>query len=329
MKEKVFITGATGFTGGYLFKELVRRGYPVRALVRNKVKAKHLEGENVELVEGDLRDAAFLKHVLEGIHTVYHIAAIFRQENLTEDDMFAVNVEGTRNMLEAAVTAKVARFVHCSTVGVHGAPKQIPADEGAAYNPGDHYQRSKVEGEKVAIEYMQKADIPVTIFRPGPGIYGPGEMRFLKMYRGIQKGRFIMFGSGEIHYQFIYIDDLVDGIIRCGTLDQAVGQIYILSGNEAVTLNEMTEIIADAVGTKPPRLRFPVMPLYYLGWLFEIIYKPFGAQPPIFRRRVDFFRKDRAFKIDKARNELGYNPVVSTREGFMRTAAWYKENGYL
>ncbi|MEM8858226.1 MAG: NAD-dependent epimerase/dehydratase family protein [Chloroflexota bacterium] len=329
MKEKVFITGATGFTGGYLFKELVNRGYPVRALVRNKAKAKHLEAENVELVEGDLRDAEFLKQALDSIHTVYHIAAIFRQENLTEDDMFAVNVEGTRNMLDAAVAANVARFVHCSTVGVHGAPINIPADESADYNPGDHYQRSKVEGEKVAIEYMKKADIPVTIFRPGPGIYGPGEMRFLKMYRGVQKGRFIMFGSGEIHYQFIYIDDLVDGIIKCGTLDQAVGQIYILSGNEAVTLNEMTEIIADAVGSKPPRLRFPVMPLYYLGWVFEILYKPFGAQPPIFRRRVDFFRKDRAFKIDKARNELGYNPVVNTREGFMRTAAWYKENGYL
>jgi len=156
VNDTVFITGATGFTGGYLFRELARRGYPVRALVRNKAKAKHLEGENVELVEGDLRDAGFLKKALEGIHTVYHIAAIFRQENLTEDDMFAVNVEGTRNILDASVAANVARFVHCSTVGVHGAPKQIPADESAAYNPGDHYQRSKVEGEKVAIEYRKK-----------------------------------------------------------------------------------------------------------------------------------------------------------------------------
>ena len=329
MKGTVFITGATGFTGGYLFRELVRRGYPVRALVRDKSKAKALEGDGVELVEGDVRDAALLKEALQGIHTVYHIAAIFRQENVTEQDMFDVNVQGTRNMLEAAVAANVTRFVHCSTVGVHGAPKVIPADESAPYNPGDYYQRSKVDGEKVAIEFMEKADIPVTIFRPGPGIYGPGEMRFLKMYKAIKKKRFIMFGSGEIHYQFIYIDDLVDGIILCGTLDQAIGNIYILSGHEEVTLNEMTEIIADAVGTRPPRLRFPVMPLYYLGYLFELAYQPFGAEPPLYRRRVDFFRKDRAFVIDKAKEELGYNPVVSTREGFMKTAAWYKENGYI
>ncbi len=330
-KEKVFITGATGFTGGYLFRELVRQGYPVRALVRDKRKAQALldAGDNVELVEGDVRDAAVLNSALQGIHTVYHIAAIFRQENVTEQDMFDVNVTGTKNMLEAAVAADVKRFVHCSTVGVHGAPKVIPADESADYNPGDYYQRSKVDGEKIAIEFMKKADIPVTIFRPGPGIYGPGEMRFLKMYRAIKKRRFVMFGSGEIHYQFIYIDDLVKGIIACGTLDQAIGQIYILSGNEAVTLNEMCAIIADAVGTNPPRLRFPVMPLYYLGYLFELVYAPFGAEPPLYRRRVDFFRKDRAFIIDKARKDLGYNPVVNTREGFMKTAAWYKENGYL
>lgn len=329
MKEIVFITGATGFTGGYLFRELVRQGYSVRALVRDKKKAQALAGDNVELVEGDVRDGDLLKDALQGIHTVYHIAAIFRQENVTEQDMFDVNVQGTRNMLEAAVAADVKRFVHCSTVGVHGAPAQIPADETAAYNPGDYYQRSKVDGEKVAIEFMDRGDIPVTIFRPGPGIYGPGEMRFLKMYRGIKKKRFIMFGSGEIHYQFIYIDDLVKGILLCGTLDQAIGNIYILSGNEPVTLNQMTEIIAEAVGVSPPRLRFPVMPLYYLGYLFELVYQPFGVEPPIYRRRVDFFRKDRAFVIDKARTELGYNPVVNTREGFFKTAKWYKENGYL
>ena len=165
MKELVFITGATGFTGGYLFRELVRQGFPVRALVRNKSKAQHMVGENVELVEGDVREPEKLKEYLKGVHTVYHIAAIFRQENVTEQDMFDVNVQGTRNMLEAAVAANVNRFVHCSTVGVHGAPKQMPADESADYNPGDYYQRSKVEGEKVA----NKGDsLSESIFNLGP-----------------------------------------------------------------------------------------------------------------------------------------------------------------
>lgn len=329
MKERVLVTGATGFTGGHLARRLASDGYQVRVVVRDPARAEDLRKLGIEVVKGDLRDRASLDRAADGIHTVYHIAALFRQENVTDKDMHDINATGVRNMIEAAIGAGVKHFVHCSTIGVHGAtPRNPPANENSPYKPGDYYQESKTEGEKIAIEYMRSGKLPIVIFRPG-GIHGPGDLRFLKLFKGIKNGRFVMFGSGDVLYQLVYIDDLVDGIILCGTKPEAIGNIYILTGEKPITLNQMVHTIADVVGVKPPRLRFPVMPLYVAGALCEVACKPFGIEPPLYRRRVDFFRKDRAFSIDKAMNELGFRPKVDVRTGLQRTAQWYKEHGYL
>ena len=328
MKPNILVTGGTGFTGGHLCHELKKQGYPVRAMVRDVSRAKDLEAAGVELVLGDLRDKASIKSAMDGIDTVYHIAALFRPENVSEQDMWDANAHGVRNMLEAAVEAGVSRFVHCSTIGVHGEVLDPPGDESTPYGPGDYYQESKTDGERIAIEYMESGKLPISIFRPG-GIYGPGDTRFLKLFKSIKKKRFIMFGSGEVLYQLVYIDDLVRGIILCGTKDEALGNIYILTGKKAITLNEMVAAIAESVDEKPPWIKLPVMPLYWAGFVCEILCKPFGISPPIYRRRVDFFRKDRAFKIDKAQRELGYEPIVDEKAGLGQTAAWYKKMGLL
>ncbi len=328
MKPLVLVTGATGFTGGHLAHELKKQGYAVRALVRDLDRAKELAAAGIDLALGDLRDKESLRVAMRGVHTVYHIAALFRPENVTEQDMWDANAHGVQHMLDAAVEASVQRFVHCSTIGVHGEVKNPPGDEETPYGPGDYYQESKTDGERIAIEYMQTGKLPVVIFRPG-GIYGPGDDRFLKLFRSIKNKRFIMFGSGEVLYQLVYIEDLVRGIILCGTKEEAVGNIYILTGKRHITLNEMVGSIANAVGERPPRLKLPVMPLYLAGWACELICKPFGISPPIYRRRVDFFRKDRAFKIDKAQRELGYEPSVSEQDGIRLTAAWYEKMGML
>lgn len=328
MKEKVLVTGGTGFTGGHVCRGLIERGYPVRAVVRDAARAEHLARIGCEVVVGDLRDRASLDRATAGIHTVYHIAALYRQENVSRKDMWDINTHGTRNILDASIQAEVKRFVHCSTVGVHGEIKRPPADENAPYGPGDYYQDSKTEGEKIAIEYMQAGRLPISIFRPG-GIYGPGDLRFLKLFKSVKKRRFVMFGSGEVLYQLVYIDDLVNGIILCGTKPEAVGNIYILTGEKPITLNQMVSAIAETVGAPQPKLRFPVTPLYLAGFACEIVCKPFGIDPPIYRRRVDFFRKDRAFTISKAQRELGFTPNVDLMAGLRRTAAWYQEQGYI
>ncbi|MCP5095926.1 MAG: NAD-dependent epimerase/dehydratase family protein [Chloroflexi bacterium] len=328
-ESKILVTGATGFTGGHLARRLAKDGESVRALVRDPKRATELSACGIEIVQGDLTDPASLAKAMEGIELVYHIAAIFRQENVTDQQMWDINCHGVKNMLDAAIAAgSVKRFVHCSTIGVHGDIKNPPATEETPYGPGDYYQESKTGGEKIAIEYMEQGKLPITIFRPG-GIYGPRDMRFLKLFRPIKKRRFLMLGSGEILYQLVYIDDLVDGIILCGTAVNSVGNIYILTGEPALTLNQLVGEIADVVDAPKPKLKFPVMPVYFAGYLMELIFKPFGIEPPLYRRRVDFFRKDRSFSIEKARTSLGFEPKVDVKTGLARTAAWYEEQGLI
>ena len=327
-RNRVLITGVSGFTGGHLCERLVREGYGVRALVRDPARCERWSRMGVDLALGDLRDQHAVGIAMKGIDVVYHIAALFRPENVSRKEMWECNVEGTRNLLDAAVREGVQRFVHCSTVGVHGDVKNPPATEEFPYAPGDYYQESKTEGEKLALAYSAQGKLPIVVFRPG-GIYGPRDLRFLKLFKAIKRKIFVMLGSGNVLYQLIYIDDLIDGIVLCGTRDEAVGQVYILTGESPLTLNQMVANIAQVLGVRPPWLRLPVWPVYLAGLGCEIICKPFGINPPLYRRRVDFFRKTRSFDISKAKNDLHFEPKTDLKSGLLRTAEWYQQQGYL
>jgi nucleoside-diphosphate-sugar epimerase len=325
---RILVTGGTGFTGSHLCERLAKTGYAVRALVRDPSRGAELSRWGVELVTGDLRDPASLAHAMQGIGVVYHIAALFRPENVSRREMWETNVQGTKNMLDAAVKGGVQRFVHCSTVGVHGDIKHPPANEETPYAPGDYYQESKTEGERVVLAYMAEERLPIVVFRPG-GIYGPRDLRFLKLIKAIKTRKFVMLGSGEVIYQMIYIDDLIDGILLCGTSEKAIGNVYILTGEEPVTLNQLVQAIAAVLSVPPPRLRFPVTPVYLAGLICELLCKPLGINPPLYRRRVDFFRKTRCFDISKAKRGLGFAPKTDLQTGIGRTVDWYRQQGYL
>lgn len=327
-RERILVTGATGFTGGHLCQRLTAAGYTVRALVRDPRRSAELSTWGAEVYAGDLRDPASLKSAMIGIDVVYHIAASYRQANATRKEMWETNVHGTRNLLDAALKANVTRFVHCSTIGVHGCIKNPPANEETAYGPGDDYQESKTEAERIVRNYMSEGRLPIVIFRPA-GIYGPRDLRFLKLFKAIKNRRFMMLGSGRITYHFVYIDDLIDGVLLCGTEAKSVGSIYILASEAPVAINRLVEVIAEALGVSAPRLRFPVTPVYVAGYLCELLCKPFGINPPLYRRRVDFFRKNRAFDISKARRELGFHPRTNLPTGIRLTAQWYQKNSLL
>lgn len=326
--KRVLVTGVSGFTGGHLCRRLVSDGHRVRALIRDASLANELHRQGLETAQGDLRDRRSLEGVVDGVEIIYHIAAVYREGRLSRKELFATNVRGTKNLLEAAIHAGVRRFIHCSTIGVHGSVKNPPANEQSPYAPGDDYQESKMHGEKLVLDYMAEGRIPIVTFRPA-GIYGPGDLRFLKLFKAIQTKRFVMLGSGEVLYHLIYIDDLIDGIALCATEDTAVGNVYILAGNQPVKLNQLAQAIAEALGVRPTRLRFPLTPVYMAGWVCEMICKPLGIDPPLYRRRVDFFRKTRSFDISKARKELGFEPKIDLRTGIALTAQWYREHGLL
>jgi nucleoside-diphosphate-sugar epimerase len=324
------VTGATGFTGGHLARYLARRGGRVRALVRSPAAppAQALAADGIEVVKGDLADRSTVAAALQGVSIVYNIAAIYREASLPESAYRAVNADAVGVIVEEAARGGVSRVVHCSTVGVHGDVEHPPANEDAPLRPGDVYQETKVAGETIAREAAARTRVALVIARP-TGIYGPGDRRLLKLFRGVARGRFVTLGRGDIYYHVTHIDDLVEGFRLCGEVDRAAGRTYILAGPEVTTLKELVRIIAEEAGVRPPRLRLPVWPFWLAGAACEAICAPFGIEPPIYRRRVDFFTKSRAFDISRARRELGYAPQIGVREGVRRTLAWYRTQGWI
>jgi nucleoside-diphosphate-sugar epimerase len=300
----------------------------VVALVRDEARAGSLKGDGMILATGDIRDASAVERAAQRVEVIYHVAAIYRQAGLRDDEYRAVNARAVGTVIEAASRAGVKRVVHCSTVGVHGDVERPPANEDAPLKPGDIYQVTKLEGERVAREAGARAGLEVVIARP-TGIYGPGDRRLLKLFRGVVRRRFLVLGSGEIFYHLTYIDDLVEGFRLCGEVPAAAGRTYILAGGEVTTLNDLIRIVAEVAGVQPPTLHLPVLPVWVAGAACELICAPFGIEPPLYRRRVDFFTKSRAFDIARARAELGYAPHVSLREGIRRTLEWYRRAGWL
>jgi dihydroflavonol-4-reductase len=329
---KTLVTGATGFTGGHLARHLIARGDEVRALVRSKSRARFdaspLPTHGVRAIDGDLMDAAAVRRAVNGVDVVYHIAATYREAGQPDSAYRATNVEGTRHVLEAAKAAGVKRVVHCSTGGVHGHIENPPANEDAPFNPGDVYQETKLEAEKLARHFGDSQGLDVVVARP-IGIYGPGDRRFLTMFRGLARGRFPLIGDGRPFYHLTFIDDLVEGFRLCGTVPAASGRTYILAGPRYTTLEQLIQLVARELKVSPPRVHLPVWPFWTAGLLCEMVCVPLRIEPPIFRRRVDFYTKSRAFDTSRARTELGFAPQVDLEEGIKRTADWYRSERLL
>ena len=325
---KTLVTGATGFTGRALAARLLADGHQVTCPVRRPGACADLAALGAEVVAADLRDRDALFAAARGAHVVYHIAALYRSAGLPDAAYREVNVEGTRHLLEAAAAAGAARFVHCSTIGVHGHVEHPPADETAPFAPGDVYQRTKLEAELLALSFAREGKLAVSVVRPA-GIYGPGDLRFLKMFRMIQRRRMLVLGSGKPCLHLVYIDDLVDGFLLAAARPAAVGEPLIIGGETYLPLNDLFALVAAKLGVPPPRLHFPIWPVWLLGAAVEAVCVPFKVEPPIYRRRVDFFKKSRAFSIEKARRLLGYSPRVGLSEGLDRTIAWYRQQRLL
>ena len=149
------------------------------------------------------------------------------------------------------------------------------------------------------------------------------------MFRGLARGRFPMLGSGKVFYHLTYIDDLVRGFELCGTVPAAAGRTYILAGPRYTTLKELVDLVAKELGVQPPKLHLPVWPVWLAGALCEAVCVPLKIEPPLYRRRVDFYSKSRAFDTTRARRELGYNPTVDLETGIRLTADWYRSQGLL
>jgi dihydroflavonol-4-reductase len=325
---KILVTGGTGFTGSHLVKKLLKEGSEVKVLARPASDTAFLKELGAEVVPGDITDRDSVDRAVNGTNKVFNIAAAYREAKLPEASYWTVNLEGTRNIISACIKHSVSRLVHCSTIGVVSSVDKPPSNESAPYSPDDVYQRSKCAAEKEVLKSVRDEGLPASVIRPC-AIYGPGDLRLLKMFRMIAKNRFYILGSGKALYHMVYIDDLVSGFILASEKDNSTGEVFIIGGAKYTTINELSRIIADEFGVKPPGLHLPFKPIEILSALMEYAYKPLKKEPPLYRRRIAFFKKDRAFDISKAKNMLGYEPAFSLKEGVRLTAKWYLENGYI
>lgn len=324
---KVLITGGTGFIGSRLALACIDRGYEVDVLGREDATEAELsnrallERKGVRIQLGSVTEPQRMMQITAGADIVFHLAAAQHEMNVPDALFRAVNVEGTRNMLEASLAAGVRRFLHGSTIGVYDRDVETVVDEDTPLKPDNIYGITKAEGEAVVRSYFDR--LPCTIIRISE-TYGPGDRRLLKLFKAVAKGVFFMVGRGQNIHQLIYVDDLAEGMLVAASHQEAIGETFLLAGEERLSSNEMVAAIAAAVGVKEKNWRAPLWPFMWLASILEFTLRPLGIQPPLHRRRMDFFTKSFRLSTAKAKAIIGFEAHTSFAEGTRRTAQWYR-----
>jgi len=331
--KRLLVTGATGFIGGALFRRLADYGLEVigTALEPEEARAFREQGLRSEVL--DLADPTPWDDFLSGVDIVFNIAARFQETQFDEGDYDRVNHLGAMNLAQTAARVGAERFVQCSTVGVHGDVKENPATEESPFNPMDLYHRTKLAGELAILDLartLPEDGMVVTVNRPAM-VYGPGDLRMLKLFKTILTGRFRMIGSGEVLAHLGYIEDQTESFLlgAVAPRERVHCEAFNIASGSPLTLNELAALIAECGGVKLSRLHVPLLPVWLAAILCEQLWKPFGARPPLFRRRVGFFTHNRAFDLTKAQKHLGYRSAWPHRDGITETIRWYREHGFV
>jgi nucleoside-diphosphate-sugar epimerase len=328
---KILVTGASGFIGCRLTELLSGLGHDLVATGRaetdvERARTERLRKIGVTVREGSLLDDGFATSLTTGREVIIHLAAAQHEGNVPDSYFRDINVAGTRKLIDAAAAARARRFVYSSTIGIYGSAANGELDENSAPRPENIYAQTKLEAERVVAQYADRIE---TCTARISETYGPGDFRLLKLFRAIDRGAFVMLGSGENVRQVIHVDDLSMGLLLTAEHAAAVGETFVLAGRDVMTTRTMVAQIAGALGRRPPRWRIPVWPFRAAAAVFEATLRPIGIQPPLTQRRLDFFTKSFVFSTAKYRRVLGFAPQISFPAGAATTAQWYRENGYL
>ncbi|MDP4012382.1 MAG: NAD-dependent epimerase/dehydratase family protein [Candidatus Nanoarchaeia archaeon] len=329
--KTALVTGATGFIGRHLVKELLKQGYKIKVLARNLKST-----EDIEVIKGDITNPNSLKGITTGVDYVFHLAALTNTPQGTRNPyaLFRkINVQGTVNLLKECKDIK--KFVYFSSVDALGIIQNEVLDERSIGNPTEPYEISKYESELEVKKFQEETGIPVTIMRPAM-VYGEGEVAdamkinvaVLQMCKMVKKFMFPIIGSGKNKLPFTHVNNIVQASISAIKTKDAEGQTYMLADERSYSLNEVVKTIANIERVRFPSIRIPKIIAYPAAIFFEILNKIIGINPPLTRSGISYITSNRLFNIKKAKKELNYKPI-DLKEGLKRTIEWYKFKGYL
>ena len=326
----VLVTGASGFTGSVLTRKLIEAGLHVSAVARASSNLDALKDLDIKWFRGDVFDETVMQAALAGQQYVFHVAAAFREAKGGRQDYWNVHVRSTQIIANAVVkNPDFKRYVHISTFGVHGHVEEPPGSELSPYAPGDDYQCTKLEAEEWLRAFAEgHPELDYTIIRPA-AIYGPGDRRLLKLFKMAVRPVFPLLGKGKCMYHLVHVDDLTNCFLLAATKPKARGEAIICGGDESIPVADIARIVATHFGVKTRIIRLPIGPFFLLADVCEWICKPLGIEPPIYRRRVAFYSKDRDFDVSKMHRILGYRPLHSNEQGIVETADWYVKQGWM
>jgi nucleoside-diphosphate-sugar epimerase len=316
--REALVTGACGFIGRHLVRRLDDDGWRVTA-VDLQARADDLQSENVSYRSCDIRDTATLESLLPRGGTVFHLASVHLDVGVDEAIFEAVNVRAASDLVDACQRAGVARLVHTSSVGIYGDVERVPATEASPKQPQTPYERTKLAGERAVLARASELGVDVVAVRPA-WVYGPGCPRTTKLIDALRRGRFFYVGNGKNLRHPLYIDEMVDAFLLAERAPSNVaGNAYLIAGPRYMTLREMVDTFARALGLRSPRLRIPRPVGWCLGLTAETVFRTVGKEPPFSRRSLAFFENDNGFDIHAAREDLGFDPRVDLEEGLRLT----------
>ena len=325
------VTGATGLLGSHIVEKLRAAGQPVRALVRRDSDRRWLEAQGVEFAEGDLNDAAALARACQGVDAVFHSAARVGDWGPWEEFQ-RITIDGTRLLLDAAAAAKVRRFVHISSISVFGYyTDAITVDESFPTGYGlyrwAYYSKSKIEAERIALNYHKQGRIATTVIRPA-WIYGPRDRATIaRLYRMVKEGRAKILGRGDNRLNLVYAGNVAEAAIKAAALPAAAGEVFNCSNDGDITQQQYFDMLADAIGAPRVKRKVPYRVAYTAGFVLEVLGHLFGSKKPPFITRYAVWLMGRLsyFSAEKARRVLGWQPTVTYAEGIPATIRWYRE----
>lgn len=323
----VLVTGGTGFLGRHMVDALLDQGHTVLLLSRSKNTNIFKNNKNLNIWKGNFTIPDNIEGITKNIDIIYHFAAQLGEWGVPNDVFYSVNVNGTKNLLDACVKNHKPRFIFVSTPGVQG--KGIKkAKEYLPYNPPYIYERTKCDAEKLVLNYHNSYGLPIEIIRPD-FVYGPGDYRRISLYRAIQRRRFLLIGNGKSILHPTYIDDVIQGLMLFGQHNNAFNEIFNIAGPEQLTVENYIHSIAQAMGGKVPRIKIPVI----IGKIFAMLcesYSRFTATPPFLNKsKIEFLTTDHGSDISKAKQMLGFHPRYSFDAGFNKTYKWAIEHNLL